>query len=298
MKILVMPSKLSVIKDFKDSEGFIIGIKGYSWFIPLELGIDKLESLTKKIKKAHKKIFICINKLIYNQDIPLLKEYLLHIEKIGIDGLLYDDIAVIQLAKSLKLKTPLIWFGMHNLTNYYTANYWYNKGIKTGLLSTEITLNDINNIYNNTDMSLMMYGYGYLPMFVSSRPLISSYFKHIKAHIKNKVYYMFEGSQKRLYPTYQRDNGTFILSSEIINTIDELPSINETIEYLILSSLNINDNKFKKIYKNYVKGLKNINNREELSKINDSVIKKSPALTSKGFLYKETVYRVKNDAEA
>jgi putative protease len=293
MKILTMPNNLSNIEENKDSDGFIIGVKDLSWFIPLELSIEEIKDIVPKIKKEGKKIFLSLNKIVYNQDIPLIKEYLLIIDNLDIDGIMYDDIAIFNMSRTLSIKTPLVWFGTHAFTNYHTANYWYKKGVKHGVVGTEITLDHIKEISDNTDMSLMMYGYGYLPMFVSSRPLISSYFEHIGSIKEDKVYHMYEAARKMSYPTYEDSKGTIILSAEIINTINELPTINKVVDYLILSSLNISNDKFLKICNNYREALLNLENKEKLIEISRVVTENSPAKTDKGFLYKETVYRVK-----
>ena len=118
-------------------------------------------------------------------------------EDIDIDGLIFDDLAVFNMAKSLKIRTPLVYFGVHFLTNQYTSNFWYEKGVQYGILSTEITLDHIQEICNNTKMTTYMYGYGYLPMFVSSRPLISSYFKHIGKTRMSKKYIICMKNKKK-----------------------------------------------------------------------------------------------------
>lgn len=295
MKLLVMPNEIHNFDEFEDSNGFIVGIKGLSYLVPLEVTIDELKTLVPKIKKEKKELYISLNKLMYNQDIPLLKEYLLVMDEVGVDGILYDDLAILNLSISLKLHTPLVWFGIHSFTNYHTANYWYKKGVKHGILSTEITLENIKKIENNTNMSLMMYGYGYLPMFFSSRSLLSNYLEHIGSQKKDKVYHMYEKERDMHYPTYESDVGTIILNGEIINTIKELPIISDCVDYLILSSLNITNDCFKKIYHHYVKALHHLDDKLILNGISNDVASDSPTRTGKGFLYKETVYKVKND---
>jgi hypothetical protein len=108
---------------------------------------------------------------------------------------------------------------------------------------------------------------------------------------------MYEGERRLSYPTYETDNGTIILSANIINTILELPILNNTVEYLILSSLNIPTEYFDKVYYYYVEALLHLDNIELLKTISEKVDKDSIVKTDKGFLYKETVYRVKNDGE-
>lgn len=292
-----MPSNKSQINKLNDVDGFIIGIDNFSWYVPLTVKIDELEELVSEIKKKEKKIFISLNKLMYNEDIPLLKEYLLVIDKLNVDGIMFDDLAIYRLSKSMALKTPLIWFSAHLFTNYRTANYWSKKGVKGGVLSLEMPIDHIETISDNTDMKLMMYGYGYLPMFVSSRSLISSYFKYLGKEKEQKLYHMYEESHDSSYPTYEMNEGSIILSSEILNIINELPLLDKRVEYIILSGLNIPDDSFINICGYYIEALNNINNKSKLNELNNLVTAHSPARTDKGFLYKETIYRVKNDGE-
>jgi len=294
MKILIAPSEYQNITEYNDCNGVIVGLKKFSVFIPLELTIDEIKKMTSRLKQEGKEIFVSVNKMMYNEDIPLLKEYLLILDSINVTGIIYDDLAVLNIVKNLKLNIPLVWFGIHSFTNYYTSNYWYEKGVKYGVLSTEITLDQIKKISNNTKLITMMYGYGYLPMFVSARPLITSYFKHINKPYEKKVYNMYESQRNKTYPTIENEEGTIILSSDIINTIEELPDISKMVDYLILSSLNISKDKFTNIYEYYIKALSFLDNKEELKKISQDVSNESDHKTDKGFLYKETVYRVKN----
>lgn len=293
MKILVAPNNLDNIDDFRKSDGFIIGIKNFSYLIPCEIDINEIKDAVESIKKINKKIFVSLNRLMYNKDIPLIEEYLLVIEKLNVDGILYDDLSILSLSKKLSLKTPLVWFGIHSFTNQYTSLYWYKKGVSYGVLSTEITLDHILEICSNTKLKTIMYGFGYLPMFVSGRKLLTSYFKYTKKDKKNDVYHMYEEVRKKDYPTYETNDGTVILSSDILNMIEELPSVSESLDYLLLNSLNIDDNSFFNVYNYYVDAIDNLNNSDKLKEIKDNVSKSLNVPTDRGFLYKETVYRVK-----
>ena len=295
MKILIMPSKVDEIPKYKDCNGFIIGLEKMSVMTPLQVSIEEIKKISLELKQSKKELFVSINKLMYNKDIPLLKEYLLILEGINIKGIIFDDLAVFNMAKSLKIRTPLVYFGVHFLTNQYTSNFWYEKGVKYGILSTEITLDHIQEICSNTKMTTMMYGYGYLPMFVSSRPLISSYFKHIGKTYEPKLYNMYEEQRKKMYPTYESEDGTVILSSDVINIICELPTLSTSVDYVILSSLNIEENRFFNVYNYYVEALSHLEDKDKLCEISKKVSDQMQGKTDKGFLYKETVYRVKNN---
>lgn len=297
-KILVIPPKLEDIDSLIDIgiDGFILGLKDFSFFHSFELTIEQLKEIIPKIKKAKKEIFISLNKIIYNEDIPLLKEYLLILEKLDINGILYDDISIVNLKQELKLKTPLVWNQLHFPTNYHTCNYWYSHGVKYGMLSTAITLKEIITIKKKTKMKLMVNVYGYLPIFTSSRYLISNYFEYINKSKKDELYYIGEDSKDELYPIYEDKKGTYILSSHILNALDELPLlIKNKVDYLVLRGLSIESHDFINITKCFVEALDHLSSLSTIKKLSKKVADYSNKLTDKGFLYKETGYKVKSN---
>src|SRR5690606_36766091 len=114
---------------------------------------------------------IALNKIMHNKDIPKLEEISIRLNYLNIDGMLYGDIAIINIVKRLGLIIPLIWGQKHLVTNYQTCNFWYKSNVKMALVSEEITLQEIIEINNNTDMKLIMPVYGFLTMFFSKRKL-------------------------------------------------------------------------------------------------------------------------------
>ncbi|MDD3048822.1 MAG: U32 family peptidase [Bacilli bacterium] len=291
-KILVSPSTVDSIDKLINIgvDGFILGIKDYSIFTEAIFTIDDLKILIPKIKTSNKEIFILINKIIYNKDIPLLKEYLLILDDLNVNGVIYDDVSVVNLKQDLGLKLDLVWGQTHLPTNHNTCDYWLNHGVNYALLSNEITLDEIIEINYNTKIKLMVNIYGYLPMFESSRKLVSNYFDYIKKDNKDKNYYLYEKERNSLYPIYEDINGTYILSPKILNGLEELPKLKDNnIDYVILNSLLINPDNFLKIVSYYINFTNNI------EKLSNEVDVLSNNNTDKGFFYKETIYRVKNN---
>ncbi len=264
-----------------DVEGFIIGINNFSMFFDLELNVNEIKEV---LSLTNKEVFVVINKPLYNTDLNTIKKTLIDLSKTNITGILFDDISIININNELKLNLNLVWSQMHLVTNYHTCNYWYKKGINHGLLSTEISLNDIFEIKDNTDMKLMVYLYGYLPMFESSRELITNYFKYINKN-KEENYSLYEPVRNKHYKIYEKNNETFILE-DIINGIKEVKEIKENnIDYIIINGLMHEKEEFDIVINCYINALKNNADIEELAnKLNNN---------NTGFLYKKTVYKVK-----
>ena len=62
---------------------------------------------------------------------------------------------------------------------------------------------------------------------------------------------MYE-EQKKMYQHMSLKMVLVILSSDVINIICELPTLSTSVDYVILSSLNIEENRFFNVYNYYV----------------------------------------------
>lgn len=272
MKILVNPIDIDHIKylNKKDIGGYIIGLKNYSIFQNLKLSIEEIKNID-----TDKEIYISINKPIHNNEIDDIKNILKELSKMKINGILYEDIAIYNINKNMNLNLNLILATMHIPTNSVTCNYWKDKGVKGALLSTELMYTDFIKIKKDTNMIIMVYLYGYVPIFESKRELITSYMKHINKDKTDNIYYMYEKERCKYYPIYEEENNTFI-TEDILNGISVLNELEKNnIDYIILNSLMHNKENFNKIVDEY---------------INRKILKKD---VFTGFLYKESIFKVK-----
>jgi putative protease len=277
-KLLVCPTSYFNLKELlkKDIDGVIIGLKKYSVFLNFELSLKDIENITKT---TNKEIYIAINKPLYNKDISIITDILKKLKNINISGILFEDIGIVNINKDLGLN--LIWNQLHIPTNYTTCNYWNKKGITGTVLSTEITIDEYIEIKKNTNINIMVYLYGYLPMFESSRELLTNFFINIDKNKKNKLYYMYEKERDKYYPIYEKNKETYILD-DILNGINTIPILKENnIDYIIINGLLHSSENFNNIVKSYIKALK------------EGIIENNNNYT--GFLYKSTIYRVKNE---
>lgn len=257
MKKALVPQSLTTIKESsKYIDAFIIPLDNYSINYPYTFSLNQI----KEIKKENKEIFIMLNKNIHNNELKNLREQLQEIEKLNINGIIFYDIAIINLKKKLKLKTPLVWNQEHLVTNYATINYWYNKGCEYAYLSSELTKREIEEIKENTKAKIFINVFGHIPMFTSKRHLVNNYSKYfsLKKDIQNTKIY----KEGKYYPIIDSKDGTTVFSNYILNIENIINA-----DYLVYNSYLIND---------ITEVLKNNKYEKET-----------------GFLYKETIYKVK-----
>lgn len=284
-KKIVIASSLDMIKKLINKvDGFILGVKSLSVNLPFY--IENIEEVITYLKENNKEIFIGLNKNMHNSDLKYLKEILIKLDRIGVTGVIYYDASVVNLKKELGLNLDLVWGQEHMTTNYLTSNYWYSFGAKYTFLSNELTIDEIKEISKSSASRLMVQLFGYIPIFNSRRHLVNNYLKTFD--LKNKDNYMIEKEGKR-YSIVDDLNGTTVYSSNIINGISEYLNLSDDISYVVLNSYNIDESKFFEVV-----DLFNDINEDNVDK-HTKKIDEMFCNVDRGFLYTETVYKVKGN---
>lgn len=275
-KVLVIPSSRKQLENLINKvDGFIIGLKDMSVNMPTYFSLYEIKEISELLKENNKELFVSLNKNMHNSDLQYLKELMKEFEEYNINGIIYYDVALIQIKKEEKLNIDLVFSEEHAVTNYATINYWNNKGAKYAYLANEITLNEIKDIIENSNSKIMVCVFGYVPIFVSERKLITNYLKHFNLKSEAKKYYIEKEHKK--YRILEDKNTTQVYSNYILNAIEEIKDIKS--DYIVFNSFDIEEDVFEYLMQSY-KFIK--------PKDVEKLIK-----TEKGFLYTETIYKVK-----
>lgn len=280
-KIVVIPNTNASIKNIlKKGCCILLGIEGYS-VNTLNVNIEQIKILVHESNN----IFLSLNKNISNDELPKIEKLLIELESLHIKGIFYYDVALVNICKRLNLQLNLIWSAEHLTTNYFTINYWYEHGIKSCFLSNEITMKEIKEISQNTKSTLFVQLFGYIPMYVSKRHAINNYLEHFHLDRDSSEYFLFKENHK--YSIVDNSEGTMIYSSFILNGLREYLELKDMIDYTIINGYMLNDNELMKVIDYF--SVSNSTNIDDL----ENGINELFSNLSKGFLYEETIYRVK-----
>ena len=273
MKLLVMPSSIDEIKNTLNyCDAYLIGINNLSVNNNLSIDINDLYEICSII--GDKDLFINLNKNMSNSDIDYLKEVMNKLNDYNIKGVFYYDVGVLNIYNNGNYNYDLVWASEHATTNYNTINYWYNYNVKYTLISSDITLNEIIDISKNSKCKLIVPAFGYQSMFNSKRHIVKNYLDFFELNSDSNIFYMEKEGNK--YPIIDNCEGTEVYTNYILNGIEEISNIN--IEYGLINGFNID---------NSIDILKLIKNKD-YKQINEII-----SNTSSGFLYKETIAKVK-----
>lgn len=266
------------------ANAFLFGINKFSINNLTNLNIRDIIKVKRKYKNI--KIYISLNKNMFNKDLKELTNFLKEVDKLNIDGIFFYDLSILNIAKNINLKTNLVWNQNYFVNNYETCNYYYDKDIKYGVISNEITKEEIEKLVKNTKMNMFINVFGYQMMSYSKRKLISNYFRFIKNINLKKCHKLIENS--RTFIIKEEKYGTCFLSDYVLCYVDYLNYFNNIgIKGIILNEDNIEKDKFLNIIKIYKDSIYS-------KDLNFNKIKQIVPNVSIGFLNKKTIFKVKN----
>ena len=259
-KYIINVDKLEYIKEYRECgiNTFLFALKdfsiGYNSYT-----LKQIEDIDIPNK------YLLINRILDCKDIDKLKELLPKFKTIK--GIFYEDIGIINIAKDLNLE--LILFQNHFNTNTYSVNYWLNK-IDSVVISNELTLEELTYITNNVIKPVVVHLYGHNQVMYSRRLLLSNWSNNFK--IVNKNENVIEDIATHVkFRALEQEYGTVMYSDKIFNG-KELLKLNN-IKYFYINPTLIDHNTV----------IDFINN----------IDKHTNELEDTGFLYKETIYKLK-----
>jgi putative protease len=287
MKLLVGLNKKGILDYLNYTNSFIIGLKDFSINYQ-EYSIEEIKELRNKYPDIE--LFISVNKNIFNSDLKLLEDYLFELDKLNISGVLFYDLSVLSLVKKNNLSIPLVWAAEHMTTNYNTCNYYYDKGVEYSYLSSEITVEEIKEIKEKSNIKLISFFFGYPDVSFSKRKLLTNYFLYNNLN-KEKDWYTISSDDENKYFIKESKLGTRILYGKIMNGIQPFSELDDIVQYGLFNEELMDHQMFLdgiKIFKDYQ------DKRITLEEAKDKLIK----LTSSEdtvFYYKKTIYKVKDE---
>ena len=254
-----------------DVSGFIFGIEKFSSEFNSYLSLDKISLMCDKCKNNNKDIIIFLNRLYFEHEIDDLREIIKELSKLNVIIGFTDD-SVLNILDEIGFKGESMLIANHIGTNSYTLDFYLNRGVKNAYISTEITVDEINEINSHTDSNTFIKGYGYLNMATSSRKLLTNYFKFINKNKDKNSYTFKDFITSKEFKIVEEYNSNFY-TGDIYNSIefiDKLDNLN-----IILDNYMVDEEVFYKEVNNFI--------NHNISRGNYT-----------GFLDKKTVYKVED----
>lgn len=289
MELVVCPQKNNRLQDYEKgkSVAFLFALANFSSSYENTYTLEEIKSIRAKAPDV--KIFLALNKLFVEEDLPSLQSTLEEIEKLSIQGIFFYDMAVPQLKNKLDLKTPLVWNQTHMVTNYQTGEYFVQQGVEGLYLSNEITTDEKIRIKNQSQAFCFTLLFGYPVVATSRRPLITNAGSFLKRTLQNPLN-IIEPISKQPYQVREDQSGTSFYYHELLNTTKEVrPLADNGIDYgILIEESSVDHNEFLRILAGFQEGLTTDNIDLWQLKMNTMIHSRY-----EGFANTKTIYKVK-----
>lgn len=305
-ELLVTPVTVQDILPLIDAgaDAFVVGEQKFGLRLAGEFTREDVEKAVNLAHSKGKKVYVAMNALFHNEKVPALKDYIMFVQEIKADAIIFGDPAVLMTAKEVAPEMKLHWNTEATGTNWYTCNYWGRKGAKRAVLAREINLDAILEIKEKAEVEIEVQVHGMLNMFQSKRSLLGNYFEYQdkpleiinRKYDKNMILHDKERDNK--YPIFEDENGTHIMSPNDMCVIDELQDLIEAgVDSLKIDGILHSSEYIKKITVLYRKAIDICaedldayeDMKDELLKQVEEIQPESRPLDT-GFFFKETVY--------
>lgn len=215
------------------ADAVYIGGKDFS--LRAKAGNFSVAAMERAVDYAHEngvKVYVTVNILAHNRDLKDLDKYLLALQDIGVDGLIISDPGIIIMAKQVVPELDLHLSTQANVTNFASAQYWFQQGLTRINLARELSLEEIAEVRTQSIGELEVFVHGALCISYSGRCMLSNYMTDRDANqgsCSHPCRYSYALTEEKrpgqFFPIEEDERGTYIFNSKDLCLLRQLPEL-------------------------------------------------------------------------
>ena len=136
---------------------------------------NQFEATVDVLHKRNKKIYVTVNTVVTEDEMERLYRFLTYLNNVGPDGIIVQDLGLIQMAHTYFPKLKLHASTQLNIASAKAANAMSRWGISRVVLARELGLEEIRAVHAQTSCELEVFVHGALCVSESGLCLFSSY---------------------------------------------------------------------------------------------------------------------------
>ena len=156
------------------ADAVYLGVRGFNMRATARnFAVEELSEITEFSHRNGVKVYLTLNTIIYEQELPLLKAVLIRAKKAKIDAVIAFDLAVIRGAAELGLKVHIST--QAGVSNSEAARFYQQLGAGRCVLARECSLEQIRTIRKKTDVEIEVFAHGAMCVSLSGRCFLSQF---------------------------------------------------------------------------------------------------------------------------
>ncbi len=135
------------------------------------------EEIEEGCQYAHakgKRVHVTVNIVLHNQEIGAVKDYLIRLEKCGVDAIIVSDPTIIQMAQTYT-QLEIHLSTQQSTLNIEACHFWEEQGVKRIVLGREARKEEIKEIIENTNLEVECFIHGAMCASMSGRCVLSNF---------------------------------------------------------------------------------------------------------------------------
>ena len=205
-KTLLLVNNETIINKLKDESNitFLFPIKNFCVGFPNTFDLSDITI----------DAYIFINRIFDNDGIENFKAFIKNIPN-NIKGIVFDDIGILNVLVNENINITKILFLNHMNCNYESINA-YLEYTDSVVVSTDITISEIDEILDKAIKPLVLYTFGHVNIMYSRRTLITNYNNHFNSNVASLALLDEEMSHHK-FKIYENEYGTVIYTDKPFN---------------------------------------------------------------------------------
>jgi putative protease len=212
-------------------------IGGQQYGLRAFAGNFSAEEMEEGIKYAHqngRKVYVTMNVFARNEDFMGMEDYILRLQNMGADAIIISDPGILSLVRETAPDFEVHLSTQANNTNWRSAMFWHEQGVKRIILARELSLGEIKEIKANIPQSLELeaFVHGAMCMSYSGRCTISNYLSGRDANrgectqpCRWKYYVVEEKRPGEYMPIVEDEKGTYLFNSKDLCMLEHIPEL-------------------------------------------------------------------------
>ena len=194
--------------------------------------LDEIQKAVEFSRKHNVRAYVACNTFARNHEQTAIFEYLDSLGEIGPDALIVADPGIFMTASKIIPEIPIHLSTQANTTNYQSALFWQELGVKRINIARELSLTEIKEIALRCDLEIEAFVHGSMCISYSGRCLLSSFLANRDGNrgmctqsCRWKYALVEELRPGHYLPIAEDDTGSYIFNSKDLCMIEHIPEV-------------------------------------------------------------------------
>ncbi|MGO3733250.1 MAG: peptidase U32 family protein [Vagococcus sp.] len=180
------------------------------------------------------KVYVAANMVTHEGDAKGAGEFFREVRDIGINAVIVSDPALIEICLTEAPGLPVHLSTQSSATNFETLEFWKNEGLERVVLGREVSMDEVRQIRENTDIEIEAFIHGAMCISYSGRCTLSNHMSHRDANRggcsqscrwKYDLFDMPFGEERRSLTNSGEVEEPFSMSAVDMSMIEHIPDL-------------------------------------------------------------------------